>query len=175
MGDNGSVCKVSIDGTDFRIREPSPFDPKWFSHKFHGPGVRYEVGVCIQTGWIVWTNGPFPCGEMNDLQIARSWLIFELDENEKYLADGGYRDGGQYSETPNGLNNDDQRMKAVVRARHETINNRFKQFGSLSQRYRHKLHHHGTVFRAVAAVVQLGIMSNSQPVFSVDYNDTATP
>lgn len=63
---------------------------------------------------------------MNDLQIARSWLIFELDDNEKYLADGGYRDGQQYSETPNGLNNDDQRMKAAARARHETANRRFK-------------------------------------------------
>lgn len=30
--------------------EPSPFDPKWFSHKFVGPGLRYEVGVFYQVG-----------------------------------------------------------------------------------------------------------------------------
>ena len=114
-------------------------------------------------------NGPFPCGT-NDLQIAHSWLIFELDDDEKYLADGGYSDGRQYSETPNGLNNDDQRMKATARARHETANRRFKQFGVLTQTYRHKLCRHGIVFQAVANVVQLAIMVD-QPLFNIDYND----
>jgi len=32
-------CAVSVDGTDFRIQEPIPFDAKWFSHKFNGPGL----------------------------------------------------------------------------------------------------------------------------------------
>ena len=169
MRDNGSICKATIDGTDFAIQEPSPFDPNWYSHKFHGPGVRYEVGVCIQTGWIVWVNGPFPCGT-TDLQIARSWLIEELDDGEKYLADGGYNDGGQYSETPNGLNNPDQRMKATARARHETANSRFKEFGILAQTYRHTLHRHGTVFKAVANIVQLAIVLE-RPLFDVEYND----
>jgi hypothetical protein len=167
--DNGSECKVTIDGTDFRINEPSPFDPKWYSHKFRGAGVRYEVGVGIQTGWIVWVNGPFPCGT-TDLQISRSWLIEELDDGEKFLADGGYNDGGQYSETPNGLNNDDQRMKAAARARHETVNSRFKEFAILSQRYRHNLMRHGTVFMAVANITQLAIVSD-RPLFSIQYND----
>ena len=31
---NGSSCKVSVDGTDFRIQEPSPFSKSWYSHKF---------------------------------------------------------------------------------------------------------------------------------------------
>ena len=170
MRDNESTCKVTIDGTDFRIYEPAPFDPKWYSHKFHGPGLRYEVGVCIQTGWIVWRNGPFPCSK-NDLQIARSWLIYELDQGEKYLADGGYRDGGQFSETPNGLNNPDQKMKALARARHETVNRRFKQFGILSQRFRHSLNKHGAVFMAVANITQLAIMVD-QPLFNIEYYDS---
>ena len=34
----GQCCFISLDGTDFNIQEPSPFDPKWFSHKFEGPG-----------------------------------------------------------------------------------------------------------------------------------------
>jgi hypothetical protein len=57
MSDNGSACKVTVDGTDFRIMEPIPFDSKWLSEKFNEPGVKYEVAVCIQTGWIVHTNG----------------------------------------------------------------------------------------------------------------------
>ena len=76
--DNGSRCLVSIDGTDFRIEEPTIWDPKWHSQKFNGPGLRYEVGVCIQTGDIVWINGPYPPGEWNDLQIALDELVYML-------------------------------------------------------------------------------------------------
>lgn len=33
---------VSLDGTaDCIIQEPYPFIPKWYSHKFHRPGLRY--------------------------------------------------------------------------------------------------------------------------------------
>jgi len=40
----------SVDGTDCQIQEPLLFNAKWYSHKFKGPGLRYEVGVCISTG-----------------------------------------------------------------------------------------------------------------------------
>jgi len=53
-------CFVSVDGTDSRISEPSPFSATWYSHKFHGAGLRYEVGLSISTGQIVWVNGAFP-------------------------------------------------------------------------------------------------------------------
>ena len=51
---------ISVDDTACRIMEPAPFSPAWFSHKFHGPGLRYEVGISISSGYIVWINGPFP-------------------------------------------------------------------------------------------------------------------
>jgi hypothetical protein len=170
MDDNGSVCLVTLDGTDFRIHEPSPFHPKWYSHKFNGPGVRYEVGICIQTGWIVWTNGPFPCGAWPDLRIARDWLHFELDDGEKYLADGGYNDGGNYSETPNGLNNQDQKMKSDARARHETVNGLFKHWSILERRFRHETILHTKVYHAIVNVTQFLIETN-EPLFEVDYYD----
>jgi len=46
-------CFVSLDGTDFSIYEPTPFDAKWYSHKLNGPGLRYEIGICLRTGDIV--------------------------------------------------------------------------------------------------------------------------
>jgi hypothetical protein len=170
MHDNGSRCRVSVDGTDFRIQEPSPFSPKWFSHKFKGAGLRYEVGICIQTGWIVWIHGPFPCGEWPDLRIARDAIVGALDDGEYYLADGGYSDGNQWSETPNGLHDFDQRQKAAVRARHETANKRFKQWNILNERYRHRLSDHSAVFHAIANITQMSIL-NGEPLFSVEYND----
>ena len=35
---------------DFHIQEPGPFDPKWLSHKFEGPGMQYEVVLKPQLG-----------------------------------------------------------------------------------------------------------------------------
>ena len=89
--DNGSRCKISVDGTVFRIHEPQPFNKRWFTKKFKGPGVRYEVGIYIQTGVIVWINGPFPCGEWPDLKIALSSLVHMFEEDECEIADNGYR------------------------------------------------------------------------------------
>ena len=69
MRSNGSQCLATVDGTDFRVQETFPLDPRLFSHKFKGAGLRYEVGVCIQTGFIVWISGPFRDGQWPDLSI----------------------------------------------------------------------------------------------------------
>ena len=165
-----------MDGTDCRIQEPTPFDSKWFSHKFKAAALRYEVGVCIQTGEIVWVNGPFPCGHWPDLRIARNDLIFMVDQGERILADGGYRDGNQYFETPNGLHNPDQRMKAAARARHETINRRLKQWTVLSKVFRHDMDKHGLCFHAVANISHMlmstsGVDGVDHGTFQVEYKD----
>ena len=87
------TAKVTLDGTDCRIREPAPFNKKWYSHKFKGPGLRYEIGLCIFSGHIVWVSGPFPCGEYPDLKIIREGIIHLLKEGEMLIADGGYKGG----------------------------------------------------------------------------------
>ena len=182
MDDNGSQCKVTVDGTDFRIMEPSPFDPKWLSEKFNGPGVKYEVAICIQTGWIVHTNGPYPCGQWHDLTVARDDLCYKLADSEfddeMACADGGYADGYQFFETPTGHNNPDQRMKAQARARHETINRRFKQWSVMGQRFRGAPEFHDQYFNAVANLTQFLIMisgfepeEDERQFFQVYYND----
>jgi hypothetical protein len=170
IGDNGSKCLVSVDGTDYAIREPSPFNKKWYSHKMNGPGLRYEIAICIQTGVPVWTNGPYPCGSWPDLRIARHALIDAFDAGEYYIADGGYRDGGQWSVTPTGRHEFSDRQKGVVRARHETYNKRLKDWGALKQKYRHSLPQHIWVFRSIANIVQVAIL-NGEPLFQLEYND----
>jgi hypothetical protein len=170
QGDNGSTCLCTVDGTDYRIQEPAPFDRKWYSHKFKGPGLRYEVAVCIQTGWIVWTNGPYPCGSWPDIKIARDKILRKLRVRELLLADGGYSDNGTFFETPTGHNNVDQRMKALARARHETINRRLKCYSVLGDRYRHHICTHFQVFKACSNLVQLDIMVG-RPPFQVEYFD----
>lgn len=164
---------MTVDGTDFRIEEPKPFSSRWYSHKFKGPGLRYEIGVCIQTGWIVWVHGAFPCGRYNDITIFRRALQKLLDDGERVVADGGYKDKGEgTTETPTGYNTFDQYMKSMARARHETINRRFKEFNILGHRFRGSLKEHKCIFLAIANIIQIGIESGISRPFEVYYDDT---
>jgi DDE superfamily endonuclease len=170
IGDDGSDCLISVDGTH------CPFEAKgkrWYSHKFKASGIAYEVGVCIKTGDIVWVNGPFPAGEYNDLKMFRMALKHELGENERVAADKGY--AGECpltAKTPGPLYSDPAytKMMSDVAARHETANNRLKMFECLKQRFRHTVANHAACFRAVAVLVQLQIQ-DSMPLFQVEYTD----
>ena len=116
--------------------------------------MRYEICVCIQTGDIVWWNGPFAAGEWPDLSIARHRLINMLDEDEMAVADGAYCDGFVYFHTPTGLNNLLKQMKSKARARHETVNGRLKTYAILQKTFCHDKALHGLVFAAIINIVQ---------------------
>ena len=154
---------------DFRINEPTPFNKKWFSHKFKGPGLCYEVAVCIQTGDIVWIHGPFPCGRYPDMRIFRSRLIHLLAPREKVEADKGYRGEPEKVRTPEAfVSRSDKKAKKKARAQHETVNKCFKQWGCLKQTFHHDLDKHNLVFAAVAVCTQLSL-ENGEPLFQVSY------
>lgn len=163
---------MSIDTTDVPIEEPKPFSKKWFSHKFKGAGLRYEIAVSLQKGHIVWVHGPFPCGSYPDISIFRQSLKHYLGKNERVEADDGYHgDDPIYIKTPRGLSSLSEGAKAKelrhrIRSRHETVNKRIKDFSILSQVYRHKLIDHCHVFRAVVVLTQLAI-ENGEPLFEI--------
>ena len=83
--------KTSIDGTDFHIVEQTLFHGMYYSHIFKGPGLRYEVGIYILTGRIVWIIGGYPCGAYLDLHIVREVLSEILEIGEKVITDCGYK------------------------------------------------------------------------------------
>ena len=171
MRDNGSRCKVTVDGTDFRIQEQHPFNSKWYTKKHNGPGVRYEVCTCIQTGWIVWINGPFPCGSWSDLKIALNDLVNMFEGDERAVADSGYRGHAAYFDVPwKFLDNVEQKVrKAQARARHECVNRRFKQWYVLKAVFRHDVTKHGAVFMAIANIEKFKIQMS--PMWQVQYYD----
>ena len=70
--------------------------------------------ICINTGFIVSFNGPFPCGSHNDRRIFNMSLKHDLEEWESVVADGGYR--GEKATTPTGFNGYYDKIKATVRA-----------------------------------------------------------
>ena len=168
MAEDDQICYATVDGTDFRILEPKTFSPDWYSHKYKGPGLRYEIAVSISQGYIVSVNGPFPCGLWTDRKIFNAALLHELDENELVVADGGYR--GEGCRTPTGYNELIDRMCAVARARHETINHKFKEFNCLKTVYRQERVDHYQFFGPVAVLVQLSIERDNS-VFQFEYRE----
>ena len=163
------MAKTSIDCVDCRSEETYPFDPDNFSYKVNGPGIRYEIDLCIQSGDIIWVNGPFRPGEMNDDGVAKTKGFWSaLAPGEMFLVDSIY--SGAKAITPNGRINRDQSMKSTARARHETVNSKLKQFAILRVEFRHGFHRHGQVFHSIAAICQIE-MEVESPLFPVDYDD----
>ena len=167
---NGSACLLSVDGTDFKIQEQTPFWSGWRSFKFNGPGLRYEMAVCIQTGFIVWVNGPFAPGPFPDIKIFRKHLKTHLLHWERVEADNGYR-GDEKTHTPDqhAPTYSQYLIKEQVRDRHETINKRLKEFNCLKHTFRHEIHKHGNVFDAVVVLTQLSIERGERVPYQVPY------
>lgn len=152
---------------DFSIPEPTPWSSIWWSHKFNGPGLRYELAICIATGWIVGYNGPFECGSWPDLKIFRSRLKRLLGKYEKVIADRGYRGDPRVVIPDNARDETHEEEMNTARARHETVNGRLKAWKCMAARFRHAKEKHHMVFRAVAVIEQLKIM-NGRPPFQCD-------
>lgn len=169
VGDTGKRCKISVDGTDFRIPQQYPKKP-YYSYKYNGPGLRYEVAVCIRTGEIVWINGPFNPGQFMDLMVFRLGLKQKLlFAGEKAQADGIYACETRTIIAPNEFDGAAvQRLKDDVRARHETVNKRLKQFGILKRIFRQELCKHKAAFTAVAVITQIAIR-NGEELYEVEY------
>jgi hypothetical protein len=112
---------VTVDGTHFLTKQPTDFEvaKKFFSHKNEKPALSYEVALCIQTGCIVWINGPFP-GATHDITMFRSSLISHLDPGERVEADDGYiGEAPEFVKCPNSFTNpwETKKMQQIVRSR----------------------------------------------------------
>lgn len=113
--------------------------------------MRYEIGLCIKTGQIVWCNGGYPCGEYSDLKLARQQYVHMVEEGELTMADKGYRDN-QYFLLPTEINGSRHNQ---IMARHETVNKRVRQFKVLYVPFRHALNKHRICFNAVVNITEM--------------------
>ena len=159
-----------MDGTDFKIPRQQPFrrDKLYYSHKFKHAGFRYEVAVCIQTGYIVWINGPFPCGMWPDINIFRRDLRKKLLPEEMVEADRGYKDDKcRYCDVV--VSKSDGRAKSRAMRRHETVNSDLKTFGCLEHQWRHELSKHSLAFASCAFLTQMKYELEGGPKFHCKY------
>ena len=115
----------------------------------------------------------FPCGAWPDLRISREKLVYRLRRGEKVIADRGYR-GSHWHMVPDDShvtrNKRLERMKGIARARHETVNKRFKEYGCLKNKWRHERSKHHIVMGACANMTQLKIQKGKS-TFPVKYDD----
>ena len=95
-----------------------------------------------------------------------------LEADERVEADKGYHGHPEKIKCPgNDANPAENRgMQGRARARHNMLNERLKNWGILSQVFRHHIMMHGDVFRVCAVVMQLTI-ENGEPLFEVEYGD----
>lgn len=153
------VFILSVDGTDCRIQEPRPFSKTWFSQKFKGPAVKYEVALDVLTGRCVWINGPFR-GSKNDVTIYREGLRQLIPPGKLVVGDKGYRGEPETISYPNHLDEEAvAELKKRIRSKQETFFSRMKAFKILEDSFRHKpvMTKHKACFEAVAVIVQYGI------------------
>jgi hypothetical protein len=178
-------ARMTVDGTDFEIRQPTlkseiikkltrddriRYKKSWYSHKFKGPGLRYEVGVCIKTGVICWVNGPFKPGLYNDLMIFRNKLIHCLIRGEMVEADAGYRGEPIFVSVPNVDDTEEQeKFKSNARARQENVNKFFKEWEILAQVFRHNVNKHCIVFWAIVTLTQITFDMEEKLNYQVEY------
>jgi hypothetical protein len=172
---NISTCLMSLDGIDCIVNEPWPFDEKWFSQKFNGPGVKYEVGVCIATGHIVWINGLFVASK-NDATIFKERLANLLADDEGVEVDAGYKGHAKFKTPTVAMSSVYRKQKSQVRSRHENVNSRLKIFNVLNIPFWHTnprnkmLEKHGCCFDAVAVVTQMKFDAGDSLLYDVNYD-----
>ena len=149
------IFALSIDGTHCPIEEQRPFSNKWFSQKLGCSGVNYEIALKINKSQLVWVNGPFPAGELNDIKTFREkGLKEQLPAGKKIIGDKGYRGEREFISTQNNLDpREIAEFKERVSARHESFNSRLKHFNCLTKKFRHGFQLHGIFFRACCTLI----------------------
>ena len=136
-----TIYVYSVDGVHFHTRESRKKPTKRvYSHKFHGPGVAYEVGIAIFENRILWSKGPFqaPRPDCTIFQQKDNGTFHpEMPQGKKGIAGSGYKHLNEYiaihgeghsKEMTNHINR--------VRACHENTYSRMKVFDILSDSFR---------------------------------------
>jgi hypothetical protein len=116
---------VTIDGTDCQIQEPVPYNSIWWSHKFNGPALKYELAVCIKTGDIIWLGGPWPAA-VHDQEVFDEALSDMLMPGEMVEVDSGYNRQKKIATSGMGRSHRIRKVKSQARGWQENVNGQAK-------------------------------------------------
>eukprot|EP00536_Pseudo-nitzschia_multiseries_P018733 jgi/Psemu1/57068/gm1.57068_g len=91
---------------------PFPWDRKWCSHKFNGPGLKYELAVAIFSNKICWTRSPF-FATTNESRIFKEELGLELPDDEPVECDSGPGGDSRLMPPSAGINSYARKKKSI--------------------------------------------------------------
>ena len=170
MGDYkyDTVFILTVDGVHFRTHEsrkkPSA---KKYSHKFHGPGLSYEIAIAIQEDRVLSIKGPEDASKA-DITTFRDSLLNEIPDGKKGIGDSGYR--GEPTKISFHRPKHSKDMTNFInraRARHENFNARIKNYNILSNCFRsNEKAKHQMAFEAVCILIQYD-MENGRPLMEM--------
>ena len=172
--DDDDIFMISVDGVHCKTGEVRKQPgSKWYSHKSHGAGLAYELGIAIRSNRLVWINGPFPASR-HDVTIFRygdgdennpgSNLRAMIPRGKRAITDSGYKgeDGKTVSVTHQDDSDEVKEFKARAKSRHETFNGRIKAFAILATEFRHDISFHQMVMESVCIMVQYDLESGHE-------------
>ena len=185
--DDDEIHWITVDCVNFETHE-FRLDPsvKYFDHKSHSCGLKYEFAVALRRPNIVWMRGPLPAGEKNDGTLFRGGrkadkddemdktsLYFQLPAGKKAIADSGYVGMPEkVTITRDGQSSELRKFLGRAKNRQESLHTRLKSFRILGSRFRHgkstqnKMDLHQSCVEAVCVIVQYD-MENGNPIFDV--------
>jgi hypothetical protein len=66
-------------------------DARWYSHKFHGPSVAYELGIAICSNQLVWIKSPFKAAEHGITLFGKpDGLMSKIPAEKRVIGNSGY-------------------------------------------------------------------------------------
>lgn len=185
---HGPKFPLTVDGKDQQRWEVKHSklnkDRRYYSHKFDGCALKWEIGVAVHIPQIVHLAGPFRGGK-HDSSIYKGEedecdkeLRLKLGVLEKYesleskipdgkfgIADGCYEGGKKLALPCNGDSKELKKFKSRARCRHESVNGRMCKFNAIGHCFRHSIQKQKITFEAVAVLVQYHLDDGS-PLFS---------
>ena len=118
------------------------FSDAWFESTDHTRAVRVQI-----------------------LQSFEKKIKYFLGIGELVFADRDYED--ERCLLPEEVPAEDRALHVEIRARHESVNKRFKQFAALTSSYRHGLDTHRYVFHAIENLTDL-MLEDTDPLLQID-------
>lgn len=162
---------MTADCTDCKIDEPSPWNTKWASRKFNGPGLQYIVAIALYSNNICFSAGPSPATR-NESSTCKEELLPLLPATEPIEVDAGPKGDSRLMGPAAGSSRIIRKKKSVARGRQETIFSRLKQFNVLDTHFHHRatneedmMEKHHICFDACLVMTQLKLMIGVDTLF----------
>jgi len=167
FGPDDLIIFLTVDGVHFKIKEPRKVpSTRWYSHKFNGPGLSYEVAIAIHVNQICWVNGPFPAATSDRTIFVEEGLQAMIPEGKLALGDSTYAGADKICAVNDNDSEEVRAFKMRARARQENINEHLKRFRILTDTFRYDVGKHATIVHAIAVLTQYDI-ENERPLNAI--------